>query len=707
VVVSNTGVTSLAVNNGITESGSTGGVTLGLGAITPTSVSTGDVTSSTLTASSAVATDSSKKLVSVTNTGTGNNVLATSPTLSGASLGNTTLTGTLTAGGSAGTSGYFLQTTGTGVQWAATSGGGGTVTSVGTAGSVNGITISGGPITTSGTITLGGTLGSIANSQLSNSSITVTAGTGLSGGGSVSLGGTTTLTNAGVTSISAGTGISVSGSTGGVTITNTVSGLPSGGSTSQVILKNSSGSAWYTEHFNVKAFGAVGNGSTDDTANINSAIAALNSAGGGVLYFPKGNYLVNYTYNTALTTITVPCRIIGDGHGHSVAESATCISKYNTSSSNFNVFTFNTSNPVNFEDLTISFAASTSAYGIYFNGPSGTPVDYSTINRVSVICPSGTSSTGIYSYNGNNTRITNCYIAGHSYGIYLTSDTGDADSPDGGVAFITNCVIESNTSAGVYHTSSGGLNVVGNQFHSNGYAYRYVALNTIATSDIVFTSNWIDVWTYAISFEGPSSSGTLTNVIIADNTFAALTGFAFNGQNVIQVINGSNKWFHECVISGNSFQFAQGAAGSGIYLTNCYDVMIGVNFFYAAGSYAGNAIYIDSSTCFIQWDNNQLFFMANGSNAISDNQGISLTSSSSIYTYASASLIYLGKVGYYATITGTTTNNGLVGGWQGRFISFYIQDGMTFTGGNIKNALTAAAGTVVQAYFDGTYWYLK
>jgi hypothetical protein len=36
---------------------------------------------SSLTASSAVATDASKALVSVTNTGTGNNVLATSPTL--------------------------------------------------------------------------------------------------------------------------------------------------------------------------------------------------------------------------------------------------------------------------------------------------------------------------------------------------------------------------------------------------------------------------------------------------------------------------------------------------------------------------------------------------------------------------------------------------------------------------------------------------
>ena len=64
------------------------------------------------------------------------------------------------------------------------------------------------------------TLSNIANASLTNSSVTVTAGTGMSGGGSVALGSTITLTNAGVTSNVAGTGISVSGATGAVTITN-------------------------------------------------------------------------------------------------------------------------------------------------------------------------------------------------------------------------------------------------------------------------------------------------------------------------------------------------------------------------------------------------------------------------------------------------------------------------------------------------------
>ena len=73
---------------------------------------------------------------------------------------------------------------------------------------------------------------SVTNAKLANTSVTVTAGTGMSGGGAVSLGSSITLTNAGVTSNVAGTGISVSGATGAVTITNSDRG------SSQNIFKN-------------------------------------------------------------------------------------------------------------------------------------------------------------------------------------------------------------------------------------------------------------------------------------------------------------------------------------------------------------------------------------------------------------------------------------------------------------------------------------
>jgi hypothetical protein len=43
--------------------------------------------------------------------------------------------------------------------------------------------------------------------------------------------------------------------------------------------------------FNVKSFGATGNGTTDDTAAILAALSAANAVPGSTLKFPLGNYL--------------------------------------------------------------------------------------------------------------------------------------------------------------------------------------------------------------------------------------------------------------------------------------------------------------------------------------------------------------------------------------------------------------------------------
>ena len=73
-------------------------------------------------------------------------------------------------------------------------------------------------------------------------------------------------------------------------------------------MSGGSGLPW----INVKdaAYGATGNGVTDDTAAISAAVSALNTAGGGVLYFPKGAYVTSGGF-----TITVPCIVQGDGPG--------------------------------------------------------------------------------------------------------------------------------------------------------------------------------------------------------------------------------------------------------------------------------------------------------------------------------------------------------------------------------------------------------
>lgn len=52
--------------------------------------------------------------------------------------------------------------------------------------------------------------------------------------------------------------------------------------------------------YDVIAFGAVGDGTTDDSAAIQSAISAIESAGGGNLYLPTGTYLLGTTLTITL-----------------------------------------------------------------------------------------------------------------------------------------------------------------------------------------------------------------------------------------------------------------------------------------------------------------------------------------------------------------------------------------------------------------------
>ena len=51
---------------------------------------------------------------------------------------------------------------------------------------------------------------------------------------------------------------------------------------------------------NVKNYGAVGDGATDDTAAINAAIAAASTKSAKTLYLPMGVYLIS----SALTAFT-------------------------------------------------------------------------------------------------------------------------------------------------------------------------------------------------------------------------------------------------------------------------------------------------------------------------------------------------------------------------------------------------------------------
>jgi len=112
------------------------------------------------------------------------------------------------------------------------------------------------------------TAGSVANTALANSSVTVTAGTGLSGGGTVSLGNSVTLTNAGVLSLAVdGTTIINGGTAQNPSLTV---GLIGGGQ----VVGNIAGNA-----ANVTGTVAVANGGTGLTTGTSGGVLGFTAPG--------------------------------------------------------------------------------------------------------------------------------------------------------------------------------------------------------------------------------------------------------------------------------------------------------------------------------------------------------------------------------------------------------------------------------------------
>ena len=142
----------------------------------------------------------------------------------------------------------------------------GTVTSVNT-----GAGLTGGPITGAGTISIPNS--GVTNAMLQNSSLTVNSGSGLSGGGTVALGGVLTLNNTGVLSVGASGLLASSGGanpsislTGIVPIANGGTGIVTAPAGAGQFLRSSGAGAW-----------AVGGIQSGDVPNLSGTYVDLNN----------------------------------------------------------------------------------------------------------------------------------------------------------------------------------------------------------------------------------------------------------------------------------------------------------------------------------------------------------------------------------------------------------------------------------------------
>ena len=313
---------------------------------------------------------------------------------------------------------------------------------------------------------------------------------------------------------------------------------------------------------NVKSYGAVGDGVTNDTTAIANAIAT-----GKSVFFPKGTYL------TGLQTIsTVGQMIFGEGQGSVILASTATTNLFNV-----------TASYVTFQDLRMNGAATSAAnttFAIFT--ATATPAGFLTVQRV--LFSGNSASTGFnnaikFDNNCDNGTVIDCTFerlwgtaSGYGYGVLCAGDKSvisynwfEATANRGRHAiYITSgasdCVVNGNFATGFYYEAI-------TQFATASPCYR-----NVYTSNVVTASAGVGAFPIgSMGIYGKSGNAIIANNIVAGS---GACGIVLDG-------TGSGGDLQNTIISGNHIS----ASG-----------LIGLEVMGAtAGEIIGNKIY-ESST---------------------------------------------------------------------------------------------------------------
>lgn len=194
-------------------------------------------------------------------------------------------------------------------------------------------------------------------------------------------------------------------------------------------------------------YGATGNGTTDDTVAIDSALTAAGS--GGVVYFPAGTYLIS-------AALSVPSSVTLHGDG----VNSTVIKQSSTSA---NAVTAVSSTALKIADMQFYGPSSGTGVGISI---SGSPTSYAYLRNVRV---AHFGSDGIDVVDPIVSRFDNVVSAlnsGHGFNI------GGASAGSGGTSCaFTACYALANTQAGFYLNNLQYSNLSGCASDSNGTGF--------------------------------------------------------------------------------------------------------------------------------------------------------------------------------------------------------------------------------------------
>jgi hypothetical protein len=289
----------------------------------------------------------------------------------------------------------------------------------------------------------------------------------------------------------------------------------------------------------VRAYGAVGDNTTDDGSSITSALSAVASAGGGTLFFPPGTYVYATSPNfgqhqtNIIGTPTTVFRHTGTGNAFSI-DGGLVSGQYG----------------LLFQNINIQGNAN-STNGMYVSG-----IHHSTFDRITIRGASTTGSGILLEWCVLNTWI-NPKVSGNDssipmspvpkYGMYLTRPTGGGyTSLWTTTQTLINPIMENLTQvdgAGLYLDYAQGTTTVGGAFESNTNGIIKDGHSTNAID--LFLGPWFenntgkDVWlidSAGARFIEP----TITDLLIT----GASVRNTFDGGNIKNVDISSTSYFN-------------------------------------------------------------------------------------------------------------------------------------------------------------------
>jgi hypothetical protein len=266
---------------------------------------------------------------------------------------------------------------------------------------------------------------------------------------------------------------------------------------------------------NVKNFGAKGDGVTDDTLAIQSAIDSLSQTGGGRIFFPIGTYKITSAINISKKFIIID----GEGKKSTIYNTGTTSSIIFQDSDqiviknigidgiggiagvnaiNLHGIEFINTHHVKLDNVSIMYNG---GHGIYLHGGAwcysiiACNITQNKLDGINSVSPSGASNN----QNGNNMSVIN---------TSLLQNGGNGISWKASGLNISGCGIELNQLSGILidtqssTLSAYGISIVGNYFEMNRQGQ--IKLNTI--SGYVIKGLLISGNTIYSAYEGGSSS---------------------------------------------------------------------------------------------------------------------------------------------------------------------------------------------------------